>query len=185
MISLSLSLNPSLVSEGPFSIQTSNAGIKKLLESQARQIVPMLPDGNCLFRSVAHQLVGDWSTTPSYSCFRCSTWTGTKGVFTPGRGNWNSFISGLQRMCKVGCWETHFELRAMTSMLQVPIYVLTDSLVPGECRWTRFCFWRWHCTSERWKLYSILDSRSPSGWSAATVDRNMPLQRVTLRQHRV
>ena len=124
----------------------TNESIKTFLESQARQIVPMLPDGNCLFRSVAHQLVGDAEQHDQLRqatvAFAAQNEEALKGYLPQEEGIGSASLQDhLQRMCNVGCWGTHFELRAMASMLQVPIYVLTDSLVPGECRWTRFCPW--------------------------------------------
>ena len=106
----------------------------------------MLPDGNCLFRSVAHQLVGDAEQHDQLRqatvAFAAQNKEALKGYLPQEEGTESSSLQDhLQRMCKVGCWGTHCELRAMASMLQVPIYVLTDSLVPGECRWTRFDPW--------------------------------------------
>ena len=44
----------------------------------------------------------------------------------------------LKIMHNCSCWGTQLELKAMASMLRIPIFVATDSLVPGECRWTVF-----------------------------------------------
>ena len=39
--------------------QGGTSTMATFLATQGRYIVPMLPDGNCMFRSVVHQLVGD------------------------------------------------------------------------------------------------------------------------------
>ena len=103
--------------------------------------MPMLPDGNCLFRSVAHQLLGD---AEQHDKLRQATVTYAaqqgevlKGYLPQGDAS-VSLQQHLEKMRNLGCWGTDFELRTMASMLNLPIYVLTDSLVSGELRWTRF-----------------------------------------------
>ena len=70
-------------------------------------------------------------------------------------------------MRKVGCWGTHSELRAMASMLQVPIYVLTDSLVTAECRWTRFSPWLSHGDDPT--ALSLTDESCTASWIAGVL----------------
>ena len=106
----------------------------------------MLPDGNCLFRSVTHQLVGD---AEQHDQLRHATVTFAaqhgevlKGYLPHGDGNGNATLQDhLEKMRNLGCWGTDFELRTMALMLNLPIYVLTDSLVSGELRWTSFNPW--------------------------------------------
>ena len=112
------------------------------LATQGRYIVPMLPDGNCMFRSVVHQLVGDakqhMQLRQATVAFTAQNGDTLKGYLTDSHGGHVSLQHHLNKMGNLGSWGTHVELKAMASMLQLPIYVLTDSLVPGECRWTRF-----------------------------------------------
>ena len=111
------------------------------LASQDRQLVPMLPDGNCMFRSVAHQLIGDAEQHDQLRYATVSFATQNEEVlnsYLPQGGENASLLHHLQEMRNLGRWGTHLELKAMALMLHLPIYVLTDSLVPGECRWTRF-----------------------------------------------
>ena len=111
--------------------------------SQKRHIVPMLPDGNCLFRSVAHQLVRD-ADQLRHATVSYATQYGEvlKGYLPQGDGNGIALLQHhLERMRNLGCWGTDFELKTMASMLNLPIYILTDSLVSGELRWTRFDPW--------------------------------------------
>ena len=104
----------------------------------------MLPDGNCMFWAVAYQLLKDAEQHKQlrHATVAFATQNGeTLKVYLPERDmeDWNTSLQQhLKQMQNLGCWGTHLELKAMASMLQLPIYVLTDSLVPGECRWTRF-----------------------------------------------
>ena len=95
-----------------------------------------------MFRSVVHQLVGDaeqhMQLRQATVTFTAQNGEALKGYLTDNNGGNVSLQHHLNKMGKHGSWGTHVELKAMASMLQLPIYVLTDSLVPGECRWTRF-----------------------------------------------
>ena len=105
------------------------------LATQGRYIVPMLPDGNCMFRSVVHQLVGDaeqhTQLRQATVAFTAQNGDTLKGYLTDSHGGHVSLQHHLNKMGNLGSWGTHVELKAMASMLQLPIYVLTDSLVPG------------------------------------------------------
>lgn len=113
----------------------SQAGnLTTYLASMERQIVPMLADGNCMFRSMAHQLVGDaeqhHKLRDATIVFVSQNENLLRGYLPDGQP---SIQHHLNQMCKHGCWGTQLELKALASMLQI-----TDSLVPGEYRWTYF-----------------------------------------------
>ena len=43
-------------------------------------------------------------------------------------------------MRKIGCWGGHLELKAAASIFQTFIYIASDSLVPGQGKWTLLPF---------------------------------------------
>ena len=72
-------------------------------------------------------------------------------------------------MHNLGYWGTDFELRAMASMLNLPIYVLIDSLVSGEFRWTSFN----PCPStERDTSLRGAQSTTAASWVAGVLQRS-------------
>ena len=97
--------------------------------------MPMLPDGNCLFRSVAHQQLGD---AEQHDKLRQATVTYAaqqrevlKGYLPQGDAS-VSLQQHLEKMRNLGCWGTDFELRTMASMLNLPIIIRFNGLT---------CFW--------------------------------------------
>ena len=41
-------------------------------------------------------------------------------------------------MRDIGCWGTHLEIKAAVTMFKESIYVATDTLVLGQCKWIVF-----------------------------------------------
>ena len=99
----------------------------------------MLSDGNCMFRSIAHQVVGDASkhlslrhTVVNFSAMNVEA---LKGYYCDKEISINSHFD---RMQNAGCWGTQLEIKATATLFQIPVYVLTDSLIVGEWKWTCF-----------------------------------------------
>lgn len=109
-----------------------------------REIKAIHPDGNCMFRSVADQVKGNaedhLSLRHAAVFFIRDNAESFKGYLQKSSvEHWTVVLQQhLNIMNNYGCWGTQLELKAMASMLKVPIFVATDSLVPGECRWTVF-----------------------------------------------
>ena len=133
----------------------------------------MLPDGNCMFRSVAHQLIGDAEQHDQLRhatvIFAAQNGEVLKGYLPQGDGNGTTSLQHhLEKMHNLGCWGTDFELRAMALMLNLPIYVLTDSLVSGEIRWTAFN--PWPTVQKDTSLSGA--QRTTSSWVAGVLQRS-------------
>ena len=108
------------------------------LKQQNRQKVLMQPDGNCMFRSVAHQLFKDAKYHSKLRQATVAFAAQNKEVLKGYLPHEITTEQHLRQMQNPGCWGTQLELKAMASMFKLTIYILTDTLVQGECRWTRF-----------------------------------------------
>ena len=109
------------------------------LAAHGRQLDPALPDGNCLFRSLAKQLTGDPSKHVQLRETLTKFIAQNPQVFTTGWLRENCTLEEhLEKSAKPGQWGSHTEIKAAASVFQRPIYVATDSLVQGKCMWTVF-----------------------------------------------
>ena len=91
-----------------------------------------------MFRSVAHQLFGDVKQHNQLRQATVAFAAQNRDVLKGYLPHETTLDQHLRRMQNPGCWGTQLELKAMASMFQLPIYILTDTLVQGECRWTHF-----------------------------------------------
>jgi hypothetical protein len=113
-----------------------------------RQRDPMQADGNCLYRALSKQLANDSEqhgnlramlvkfAAHNVRLLKCWVTSSPREILqkTPEV----RLKEHLDAVSKLGSWGTQLEIVAAATLFQVDIYVATDSLVEGECRWTRF-----------------------------------------------
>lgn len=108
------------------------------LKAQGRRLDRSRADGNCLFRSLSKQLFNnaDYHGELREMLIQCAASNPTlfKGWAIQGL----SLEKHLQRMAIPGAWGSHLEITAAATLFNKTIYVASDSLAPGECRWTAF-----------------------------------------------
>lgn len=108
------------------------------LAAQGRRLDRALGDGNCLFRSLSKQL---FSTSKYHGQLRQALIeyaASDPDLFSGRTMQGLSLQEHLQQMKALGAWGTHLELAAAATLFRKTIYVASDSLVLGECRWTSF-----------------------------------------------
>ena len=113
-----------------------------------RKLDPMQADGNCLYRALSKQLANDPEkhsilrailvkfATCNVELFKSWVTSTPREILQKTREV--RLKEHLDAVSKVGSWGTQLELVAAATLFKVDIYVATDSLVKGECRWTRF-----------------------------------------------
>lgn len=113
--------------------------MKAFLTAHGRQLDPALPDGNCLFRALSKQMIGDPSKHAELREILISFISKNPQAF--GRG-WTiencTLEEHLAKVAKLGQYGSHAEIKAAASLCQTPIYVATDSLNVEKCMWTVF-----------------------------------------------
>ena len=129
------------------------------LYQQARTVIRVLGDGNCLFRSLSLQLTG---TQDHHLKLRKTIveYEQKSQVFEQLHNAINktpSFSSHLQNMKKTCVWGTTVEILATSSLFQIDIYVATDSYKPGKAIWLKYSP-RTMPTSLDTQLRSVLDT---------------------------
>jgi len=101
---------------------------EQLRSSHGWYIVPMRNDGNCLFRSVAHQVYGDPELHALVRA-KCVEYIACERAF------FKDFISDrfedyIERMKRDGEWGDHVEIQAMSELYNRPIVIYAYSLTP-------------------------------------------------------
>lgn len=105
---------------------------KSMLRSHRNwEIIEMQADGNCLFRSVSHQLYG----TPEHHLIvrlKCAEYMQSQSVFFSQfiEGGLTQFASYLTALRRDGEWGDHIELQAISEVYQRPIEVYAFQSVP-------------------------------------------------------
>lgn len=108
------------------------------LTAHGRRLDRTKPDGNCLFRSLSKQLCHN---AEYHNILRVliTEYAATNSELFSGWTIQNlSFEEHLRRMKNQGVWGSHLEIKAAATLFNKTIYVVSDSLVPGECRWEAF-----------------------------------------------
>ena len=113
-----------------------------------RQLDPIQADGNCLYRALSKQLANDpeqhsnlRATLVKFAAYNVETfksWVTSSPSEILQKTPEVRLKDHLDAVSKLGSWGTQLEIVAAATLFQVDIYVATDSLVKGECRWTRF-----------------------------------------------
>ena len=113
-----------------------------------RQLDPMQADGNCLYRALSKQLANDPEQHSNLRAILAKFAAHNVGMFKDWVTSSHREIlqktpevrlkEHLDAVSKLGSWGTQLEIVAAATLFQVNIYVATDSLVKGACRWTRF-----------------------------------------------
>ena len=108
------------------------------LATHGRQLDPAPTDGNCLFWSLAKQLIGDPSNHYQLRETLTKFIALNPQVFKCWLKDNCTLKEHLEQCSKPGQWGSHAEIKAAASLFQRPIYVATDSLMKGKCTWTVF-----------------------------------------------
>ena len=104
-----------------------------------RTIHRVAPDGNCLFRALAHQAFGDQTRHTQMRkvlvMFISDNLQRYKFLYM---GRRNGFEEHVDMMSKDGIWDTQLEMQAATDCLGVPVYELMYCSATNIHKWTTF-----------------------------------------------
>jgi len=125
------SLHPHAVTAEPrysASVDNETRFRAKLHTTLGLSIVEQEQDGNCLFRSISHQLYdsGDYHRTVRETCMR----------YIDGESSYfRAFVVGdfdayVTRMCQSGEWGDHLEIQALSEVYDMPIEIYAYSTHP-------------------------------------------------------
>ena len=129
----------SQIADIPIPDETGYAALSPFLHQQGRSIERVLGDGNCLFRSLSHQLTG----TQDHHLILRKTITKFEqsyyGMFQQLHNTINRtpFSSHIKNMKKTCIWGTTVEIIATATLFQVDIYIATDSY-SQEPTWLKY-----------------------------------------------
>ena len=131
--------NPEDVQKAPFiskDLHSMLLSASTQLESFSRGIVPILGDGNCLFRAHSKLTYGDEEWHSFMRALLVEFVSLNQEVF---RSYCIVNITDyLSKMKHERTWGTHVELQAAASLLKLPIYVFTQKSGSGEYYWEVF-----------------------------------------------
>ena len=108
------------------------------LAANGRCLDPAMADGNCLFRAVSKQLCGDSEEHAKLRMVITDYVASNPSLFSGWTTENESVEQRVTKMRNIGCWGSHLQLKAVATIFQKSVYVATDSLVPGQCRWIVF-----------------------------------------------
>ena len=108
------------------------------LTASGRRLDPAKPDGNCLFRALSKQLCGDAESNGLLREVLTDYVASNPNLFSGWTTDSQSIEQHISTMRRQGQWGTHLEIKAAATLFKKTVYVATDSLVPGECKWVAF-----------------------------------------------
>lgn len=108
------------------------------LTASGRHFDPAKPDGNCLFRALSKQLCGDPENNGLLREELTNYVSSNPKLFSGWTTDCQSIEQHVTEMKKQGQWGSQLEIKAAATLFKKTIYVATDSLVQGECRWVAF-----------------------------------------------
>ena len=113
-----------------------NVSLSTFLEKSGRKLCTALPDGNCLFRSLSHQLSGNQE---NHSFVRLLI----QRFENLNKTKCSPFLMGVneptieEHIKKIGLphtWGTHIEILAIATLYEISVYVTRQSL-SGSYYW--------------------------------------------------
>ena len=111
--------------------------IQEALQQQNRQLDSIKGDGNCLFRSISKELLGNEKyhtmirgiivdfTEQNSDLFKCLLFSGT-------------MAEPCKEMRQWGKWGSHIELQALSCLLQVEVYIFSPKRQGAGYEWGLF-----------------------------------------------
>lgn len=108
------------------------------LAATGRCLDPAKPDGNCLFRALSKQLCGDPEQHSKLREVITDYIASNPSLFSGWTTDNQSVEQRVERMRNTGYWGGHLEIKAAATMFRKSIYVASDTLILGQCRWTAF-----------------------------------------------
>ena len=108
------------------------------LAATGRYLDPAKPDGNCLFRTLSKQLCGNPEQHPKLRKVITDYVASNPSLFSGWTTDNQSIEEHVRKMRNTGCWGSHLEIKAAATMFKKSIYVATDTLVLGQCKWIVF-----------------------------------------------
>ena len=124
------------VNKIPQDLHTQLLTASGFLMSFNRGIIPILGDGNCLFRALSRRMFDseDWHAFVRQQLVEFESLNSSL-MQSYCDGNISDHISRVKYLT---VWGTHVELVAAASLLQMPIYVCTQKCGNGEYYWEVF-----------------------------------------------
>lgn len=100
--------------------------LTSFLDNGGRKVYSVQGDGNCLFRSLSHQLYGSsnrhFDVRSLLVRFENLNWSRFSHLLT--EINSPDMQSHIHKMLRPGAWGTHVEIIAASTYFQVPVYFL-------------------------------------------------------------
>ena len=115
--------------------------VESFLMSQNRHVHNVLPDGNCMFRALSHQLYGSDEHHSQVRSMLVEVIQSNRTTYQPywiEDMPWGkvTFDEHLQRLACEGSWGTQVELQAVSDCLNVTCFVCSPN-PSGIVRWER------------------------------------------------
>ena len=123
---------------------------KDFLRSQGRRTYNVLPNGNCMFRALSHQLFGTDEFHGQLRQMLLAVIQSNHTIYEP---YWIEhtpsgiveFDEHVKSLAKAGSWGTHVELQATSDCFNIPVYVSSSNLC-HIIRWEKKAVPRHHST---------------------------------------
>eukprot|EP01006_Ploeotia_vitrea_P033865 TRINITY_DN65648_c3_g1_i2.p1 TRINITY_DN65648_c3_g1~~TRINITY_DN65648_c3_g1_i2.p1 ORF type:complete len:491 (-),score=245.18 TRINITY_DN65648_c3_g1_i2:32-1504(-) len=111
--------------------QSAEAQYRSTMRQQRGYVIlDMAPDGNCLFRAIAHQVYGDQEVHMIVRR-KCMEYIHSQRTFYSGYIDYD-FDEYVRRMCFSGEWGGEIEVRAMGELYRRPIEIYAYSTQPQQ-----------------------------------------------------
>ena len=103
------------------------------LRSQGRHTYNVLPDGNCMFRALSHQLFGTDEFHHQLRQMLLAVIQSNHTIYEPywiehTTSGIVEFDEHVKSLAKAGSWGTHVELQTTSDCFNIPVYVSSSNL---------------------------------------------------------
>ena len=138
LITIVLSFNYQKHDEDGVTTKGETMQMVSFLTASGRRFDLAKPDGNCLFRALSKQLCGDPENNGLLREVLTNYVSSNPTLFSGWTTDCQSIEQHVTEMKRQGQWGSQLEIKAAATLFKKTIYVATDSLVQGECRWVAF-----------------------------------------------